>query len=296
MKFAITGANSSVGRNLLAHIAARNELAAVSVVRSDRAAAALPGAENLAFEVLDYSDSGRLAAVFEGVSVVVHLAGVLFEAPGASYTDANVGTTRAVVAAAQAAGVDHVVFVSAFGADAASDNGYYRSKGEAEMIVAAAGLAGTVVRTPMLLGGGTAAGAALMRMAQRSTVAMLGGGTQRLRPLDTDDLSRGILAAAANAPEGCVIHELAGPETVTHRELLERLASRLGRDPRVVPIPIAPIRLAASVGRRLLGRGLSPDVIDVITADEAVAANADVALGITLTPLDTTLAKLIEES
>jgi len=40
---------------------------------------------------------------------------------------------------------------------------------------------------------------------------------------------------------------------------------------------------------------MSPDVVDVITADETVARNADEALGIALTPLDATLAKLIED-
>ncbi len=295
MKFAISGANSSVGRNLLGHIAARSEFSAVSVVRSDRAAATLPAGPNLGWEVLDYSDAARLAAVFEGVSVLVHLAGVLFEGPGASYAEANVETTRAVASAAEAAGVEHVIFVSALGANAASVNGYYRSKGEAEAVVAAARSAATVLRTPMLLGSGSAAGDALMRMAQRSTVAMLGGGRQQLRPLDIDDLSRAILAAAARVPEVCVIHELAGPETVTYRRLLARLASRLGRDVRIVPVPVAPVRLAAAVGRRLFGRGMSPDVVDVITADETVARNADEALGIALTPLDATLAKLIED-
>jgi hypothetical protein len=38
---------------------------------------------------------------------------------------------------------------------------------------------------------------------------------------------------------------------------------------------------------------MTPAVIDVITSDETVQANADVELGVTLTPLSATLEKLL---
>jgi hypothetical protein len=40
--------------------------------------------------------------------------------------------------------------------------------------------------------------------------------------------------------------------------------------------------------------GLTPAVIDVITSDEAVDRNADGELGVSLTPLSATLAKLCQ--
>ena len=49
----------------------------------------------------------------------------------------------------------------------------------------------------------------------------------------------------------------------------------------------------AAIKSRLSGGGVSSAVIDVITANEQVAHNADAALGITLTPLSETLAKIL---
>ena len=40
---------------------------------------------------------------------------------------------------------------------------------------------------------------------------------------------------------------------------------------------------------------MTPTVIDVITADETVRTNADVDLGVSLTPLSATLEKLLPE-
>ena len=56
-------------------------------------------------------------------------------------------------------GVRHIVLVSSLGADPRSSNGYFRSKGEAERRVIGSGLKATIIRTPLLLGPGTAGGA-----------------------------------------------------------------------------------------------------------------------------------------
>jgi hypothetical protein len=41
---------------------------------------------------------------------------------------------------------------------------------------------------------------------------------------------------------------------------------------------------------------MTPTVIDVITADETVRKNADIDLGVTLTPLSVTLEHLLNET
>ena len=58
-------------------------------------------------------------------------------------------------------------------------------------------------------------------------------------------------------------------------------------------IPVWTAKLGAAVTSRLKGGGISPAVIDVITADEVVQKNADADLGISLTPLSTTLEKIL---
>ncbi|TVS17938.1 MAG: NAD-dependent epimerase/dehydratase family protein [Gammaproteobacteria bacterium] len=293
MRIAVTGANSSVGCNLLGHVADAADVTAIACARSAKALATLPAAPNVETALLDYADHTGLVAIVSGADAIVHLAGVLFEGQGTSYTGANVDTTAAVVAAARAANVGHVVFISALGAAAGSANGYFRSKGEAEDVVLASGLKGTIMRTPMLLGPGSAAANALVKTAQRKRAFVLGGGRQMLRPLDLDDLSRAILLACEHPPAETVIHELTGPEALTQRALMQRVAAMLGHELRIVAVPIWSARLAAGLMRRIRGSGVSPAVIDVITAAEQVDRNADADLGLTLTPLEDTLRKFV---
>jgi len=60
-------------------------------------------------------------------------------------------------------------------------------------------------------------------------------------------------------------------------------------------IPIWSAKLGAAITSRLRGGGISPAVIDVITSSEVVQKNADAEMGISLTPLSTTLETILAE-
>ena len=296
LQIAITGANSAVGTALLRHVAGREELRAVAAVRRPEALAGLPSSPRIKGRLLDYGRPETLRDVLAGAGCVVHLAGVLIESGRTSYQSGNVDTTRALVDAALEAGMPRIVFVSSLGADPRSSNGYYRSKGEAENLVAGAGIDAAVIRTPLLLGPETAGGRALLRDAARGSVRVLGGGAHLLRPLDVEDLCRAILRWCSNSAPGARTCELVGPTALSQRDLLQRTARFLGNDLTVRTMPIGVAKLAARCAGLLRSGGLTPAVIDVITAAETVRRNADADLGIELTPLADTLERLVEES
>ena len=315
---AVTGANSAVGRALLARLAGEETLRVAAGVRRPQALAGLPQSPRIAARLIDYDNSDSLRALLDGADCVVHLAGVLFESPSSRYRSANVDTTRALVDAARDAGVGRIVFVSSLGANPRSPNGYYRSKGQAERVVARAGAGAAIIRTPLLLGPGTAGGRALLRDASRGSVRVLGGGVHLLRPLDVDDLCSAILHCCAQPAGGARTYqlvavaegygltdlpvggartyELVGPTTLSQRDLLQRAARLLDNDPTVRTMPIGLAKLAARCAGLLRTGGLTPAVIDVITSDETVRRNADADLGVELTPLTDTLARLVEAS
>jgi NADH dehydrogenase len=245
--------------------------------------------------VVPYEDVAKLTEALSGAACVVHLAGILLEWPGTSYEAANVRTAEAVARAAQAAGVAHLVQVSVVGADVASRNRYFRTKGEAEQAFARSGVATTILRTPILLGRGTAGAAALVRTVRAGKARLLGGGRYTMRPLDVDDLSGAILTICRTRPTGVVVHELVGPEPVTYRELAERAARAAGVRVSRGSTPIGLAKAGAWFRSRVRRGGMTPTVIDVITMDEVVDHNADAALGIALTPLDETLKKILQQ-
>jgi NADH dehydrogenase len=245
--------------------------------------------------VTRYDEKDTLAVQLDGVSCLVHLPGILIESKRSNYQTANVDTTQVVVDACQRARVDHFVFVSSLGADINSRNQYFRSKGVAEEVVSQSGLSSTIIRTSILLGLGTAGARSLVGMASRASARLLGGGYHVLRPLDVDDLSYAILNCCSAQTEGVAIHELVGPEPVTHRELIIMTGRLMDRDVSISGMPVWTAKLGATMAGWIRRGGVTPTVIDVITADETVRTNADVDLGVSLTPLSETLKKLLPE-
>lgn len=289
-RIVVTGANGAVGQALLRAASCHGDVKAVAAVRSERAAAMIP--PGLApVERIAYADAGSLERVFAGASGVVHLPGILVESRASSYEDANVATTQVAVAAAEAAGVKKLVLVSAHGADARSPNRYFRTKGEAEGQVAASGLAWSVLRAPLVLGPQTEGARALTELTARGRAWLLDGGRTLHQPLDVDDLAAGALRAAADPDRACgAILELAGPERLSYRELVERAAALQGGAVRIRAVPGGLLRGLLALRTRLLGPGFSPDALEVLRIDTRVdTAPACVALGLELTPLETTL-------
>ncbi len=294
MKLAVTGANSSVGLNLLNSLNNNEDISVIAGVRSERAAKSLPDSARIEAKLISYQDVDRLTADLDGADGILHLAGILIENKGSNYQEANVDATAAVLEAAKRNNASHFIFISVVGADANSTNAYFRSKGQAEELVKQSGLSASIIRTPILLGPNTAGASSIAAAAAQPKAKLLGGGGYQMRPLDIDDLNLAIMKCFNMSKPGANLYELVGPQAISYSKLIQKMAGLQGREIEIASIPIWTAKLAAAIGSRLRGGGFSPTVIDVITIDEKVEENADKILGLSLTPLDETLEKILK--
>ncbi len=294
-RIVVTGANGILGREIVARSVEHGgrDMEIIAAVRSERAASQIPPIppELGRVETIDYDDPETLLKACEGASALVHLPGILIESEASTYERAHVHTTRVAIDAARASGVRKLVFVSAFGADPQSKNRYFRTKGAAETLVSTSGIPFTILRAPLLLGPHTEGASALQRETSSRTAWLLGGGRTLHQPLDVVDLADGVLYAA-------LLHEVAagktldvaGPERLPYRELVERAARLRGVSVKIRSVPVAPVRLWLRVRARLFGPGFSPDVLEVLVTDTVVdAQTAATELGIRLSALDASL-------
>jgi uncharacterized protein YbjT (DUF2867 family) len=292
MKVVVTGANSAVGQAILrcGSPQAAAPITLVAAVRSQRAADQIRSQLKSPNEVLriSYDDPGILDAAFQGAFAVIHLPGILFERSDSTYEQANVASTGSIVESAKRTALRKIVLVSATGADETSRNRYYRTKGEAEALLRASGLAYTVLRAPLLLGPSTAGAAALQRNVSRERAKLIGGGRHLQQPLYVDDLARAALAAATQEPVAKNLTlDLVGPVSLTERELVERAARQLGRNVRIGSIPKNLLSVVLAIRQRIGKPGFSRDVLEVITADTRLDPQpAAYKLGIQLTGID----------
>lgn len=157
----VTGANGFIGSHLCQALASAGQ----PVRRIVRRGGASVHADGQAV-VSDLRRSEELEPALRGSHAVVHVAGrahVLRERtrdPLAAFRQANVETTRALLAASRRAGVERFVLVSSVAAlhDGAADSGirslYGVSKQEAEQVVldGAGAMDVTILRPPMVYG------------------------------------------------------------------------------------------------------------------------------------------------
>ena len=292
MKVAITGANSSVGKNLLVRLSKEKDITIVAGVRSEKVIPELPKSPAIKPTIINYDDIKSLEKALDGADTVIHLAGILIETKHSNYANANIAATAAIVDAAKKSDVKSIIFISVVGASPESRNAYFRSKGVAEELVLRSGLGARILRTPILFGPNAAGSQAIIGMISSGQAKLLGGGHYQMRPLDIDDLSEALTILCSTSIQDQVTYELVGPESAPYRDIIEMTAQVMGKTIAFGNVPILLAKFGAAITSILKGGGITPTVIDVITQDEIVKTNADSALGITLTPMKQTLEKM----
>lgn len=289
----VTGANGHLGRRLLARLAGGRPLRAV--VRSERAARAVAEAASVETRVLDYADAAALSAAAEGCSHAVHLVGILKQGPTSSYQRAHEDTTRALACAADAGGLRRIVYLSILGSRPDSTNACLASKGRAEQILLGAKTPALVLRVPMVLGEGDLASRALRGQALAPLLFLTRAGASLEQPIYAGDVVEAIAAGVERPDLDDLVLDLAGPESLSHRDLVARAAALHGRRPRVVPLPLALVAGVAGIMERVSkAPPLTRAMLGVLDRDDAVdPREACRRLGLELTPLDETLRRCV---
>jgi uncharacterized protein YbjT (DUF2867 family) len=287
----VTGANGRLGRSLIRAVAGRRPVRAL--VRSERAAASLrelPPAERPEIVQVDWADADALAAAGEGATDWVHLVGILKETRSSRYADAHERPAAALARAASKAGARRIVTVSILGAAPGSANACLASKGRADATLLAGPVPATVLRVPMVLGPGEAGAFALRAQAKANVAFLVRGGATLEQPIDARDLVRALERALEADVEREAL-DLAGPESLTHRALVLRVAALLGRRPRIVKVPLAVASALAFAMERLApDPPLTRAMLGVLEHDDRIDPQPALQrLGLALTPLDDTL-------
>ncbi|MDP9293147.1 MAG: NAD(P)H-binding protein [Actinomycetota bacterium] len=237
----LTGATGLIGSALLRRLTTRGETVRC-LVRDPRRLG--PERVRVQITIGDLADPRTFRHALRGVRTVVHLAASERDQPHATIEELDGLATWRLVRAAEQAGVEHLVFFSALGATPHHRTRIHRAKALAERAVADAELRTTTFAPSLVYAPGDRRLVRLERLALLPAVPLTGLGRARTQPIWADDVADCVMATLDARPEAerHERFELAGPETLTHREIVE-LALRGARRPRrLVPIPQALLR------------------------------------------------------
>jgi len=221
----------------------------------------------------DVTDAESVRSAADGCEVVVHLVAII-AGSRADYDRVMTGGTQNVIAAAKAAGVRHVVLMSALGVSEQTRTlvPYYDSKWAMEEAVRESGLEHVIFRPSFVFGRDGGVLPIFFRQIRWSPVTpVLGSGERRLQPIWVEDVAS-FFAAAIDVPTGAAnrTFDLVGPDRVTWNELYERIARTLGKRRGQVHVPIPLARAGATVIEHLPRAPLTRDQLTMLEAGDNV--------------------------
>ena len=295
MRLLITGANGHLGIRLIRRInETRPNDEVVAIVRSEKAAASLrqEGLE-VDIRVVSYTDSAGINLAGQCAEVIIHLVGIIKESATNSFEMAHQKTSAALVEANLDA--SHIVTLGILGSEPSSANSCFISRAASDAILQAGPIPTSVIRVPMVLGPGDYASRALAKNGA-SGLALCFRSSSLEQPIYSMDVVDAIMSAVSLVPADRII-ELAGPESLMRKALIERAGRLLGNKPTVISLPIA---LGYSLAWVLEKTRSNPPVtramLGVLDHDDAINTRAATnLLGLTLTPLDEMLRNVLTD-
>lgn len=294
----LTGATGLVGTALLRRLVAEGEQVRC-LVRDPRRL----GAQRVRVQIAlgDLTDPQSFRNAMRGVRTVVHLAASIRDQPQGSIEELNGIATWRMVQAAERAGVERFVFFSALDASTHHRARFFRAKALAEQAVGEAALESIVLAPSIVYAPGDPWLTLLERLAWLPAMPVSGRGRALYQPIWAEDVADCVIAVLRGRPGGADSssrsagrdaagdgaggngrgagaaaerragaerrlrshYELAGPETLSHNDLVRIVLRSLNRRRTLVHVP-TPI---VSRALRLLERVSGPNAF--ATWDEA---------------------------
>jgi uncharacterized protein YbjT (DUF2867 family) len=245
----LTGATGLLGSAVLRRLVARGEPVRC-LVRDPRRLG--PERVRVQLAIGDVTDPGSFRNALRGVRTVVHLAGAERDQPSATLEEIEGLATWRLLRAAERANATHFVWATPLGATAHHPSRVHRAEALAATAIAGARIPVTTLACSLVYAPGDRRLTRLERLSWLPAIPLTGRGIARTQPIWAEDVAAAVLAVIDRGPDAAR-HELAGPDQLTHREVIELWLRAARRRRRLVPVPLSVLRSALGVQETLIG-------------------------------------------
>jgi uncharacterized protein YbjT (DUF2867 family) len=236
MKVAVLGATGTIGRALVPLLATRHDVVAISRRRHE----ATPGVR---WAAADVSDAAAVRKAFEGVDVAYYLVHSL-GSPDFERRDRVAAET--VAQEAERAGLAQLVYLGGLGDESEELSRHLRSRADTADYLASGTVPVTTLRAAMVIGPGSAAFETIVALVDRlpGMICPRWVSTQT-QPIALSDILAYLAAAAGRDEMLGGSFDAGGPEVMTYREMIERVARIRGKRPLIVEVPVLTPQLSS---------------------------------------------------
>lgn len=222
---------------------------------------------------LCFNDPDALAGNMRGADTLYNTYWIRF-AHGASTFEQAVANSRALIRAAEEAGVRRIVHLSITQADERSPLPYFKGKALVEEAIKQSTLTHAILRPTVIYGPGDILINNIAWCLRKFPVfAIPGDGRCRLQPIFVEDMAA--LAVEAGQRPDNITMDAVGPETFTFDELVRLVARSIGSRARIIHVPPAlSLLMSRMVGLMVGDVILTPDEVKGLLADLLVSGDA----------------------
>ena len=236
MRVTVFGATGVVGTALLPQLTPEHEPVAVSRT-ARRAEPSIRWVEG------DAASADDVARAVDGADVVYYLVHSL---GSRDFERQDRVAAQNVADACERAGVEQIVYLGGLGDDSPTASSHLRSRRETGERLASGSTPVTTLRAAMVVGNGSAAFETIVALVDRLpamiTPSWVSTPTQ---PIALDDVARYLAGVCGNEATLGRSFDVGGPEVMTYRQMIERVALLRGRRPLIVEVPVLTPRLSS---------------------------------------------------
>lgn len=236
MRVAVLGATGTVGSALVPLLVEEHEVVAISR-RSHRQSSDVRWAK------ADASDASSVEKAFEGVEVAYYLVHSL---GSPDFAERDRLAASVVARAAEKAGLRQLVYLGGLGDLSPELSRHLRSRAETARVLASGSVPVTTLRAAMVIGPGSAAFETIVALVDRLPGMICPRWVSTpTQPIALEDITAYLAAAAGHEHMLGESFDAGGPEVMTYREMIERIAVIRGKRPLIVEVPTLTPRLSS---------------------------------------------------
>lgn len=237
MKVTVFGGTGVIGRALLPLLARDHEVVGVSR-RPQQSAAGV-----VSWAAADVASGAGVEQALAGADVAYYLVHSLGER---DFERQDREAAANVSRAAARAGVRQIVYLGGLGGDDPNASAHLRSRRETGEYLGADGVPVTTLRAAMVVGEGSAAFETILGLVRKLPVMITPTWVSTpTQPIALEDVVRYLAGVAGSGAALGQAFDIGGPEVMTYREMIERIAWLLGKRPRIVEVPVLTPALSA---------------------------------------------------